>query len=397
MGIVILLFQLGYHISNFMVRTVETLPVSMVKEEQCISSDGYIVRNEIPLSQATDGILSPSVPDGTRVSVGNVVAEAYDSGAAQSQHLRELSVAIHQKSLLEQAISQKGSYSGTSAEREIARLLSEINKLTADGKTAGISTLSDSLQVMLYIRQLKAGKDLSKIKQSLEEKIDGLKAQVGGAITTVESTESGYYFSNCDGYESQLSINDLESVSSSELRALLSRKVQPQISPTSAGKIVTDYKWGIVMEIPFQDAQSFVQGKQYQVKMEELGDTHISVKLQRTIVELGSDTVILIFVCTDMPLGFSYTRYQSVSVVIGETEGFRLPITAIRQLNGITGVYILKGRVVEFREVSPVLMVDGAVLVSSSAEPTGKYSMLNRYDTVIVRGKELQIGKIISE
>ena len=121
------------------------------------------------------------------------------------------------------------------------------------------------------------------------------------------------------------------------------------------------------------------------------------MKLQRSIIEFGSDTVILIFVCTDMPLGFSYTRYQSVSIVIGETTGFRLPITAIRQLNGVTGVYVLKGRVVEFREISPVLMTDGAVLVDSSAKPTGDYLMLNQYDTVIVRGKELQIGKIISE
>jgi hypothetical protein len=250
---------------------------------------------------------------------------------------------------------------------------------------------------MLYIRQLKAGKDLSKVKLSLDEKIADLKIQVGGAITSVESTESGYYFSHCDGYESQLSVKDLDSVPSSELRALLRREVEPQISATSAGKIVTDYKWGIVMEIPFHDAQNFSEGKQYQVMLEELGDEKITVKLQRSIVEYGSDTVVLVFVCTDMPIGFNYTRYQNVSVVIGETKGFRLPITSIRELDGVTGVYVLKGRVVEFREIAPVLMTDGAILVDSTAEPTSKHKMLNQYDTVIVRGKELQIGKIISE
>jgi hypothetical protein len=178
---------------------------------------------------------------------------------------------------------------------------------------------------------------------------------------------------------------------------LLNRKIQPQISATSAGKIVTDYKWGIVMEVPFNEAPNFVQGKQYQIKLEELENEKISAKLQRTIVEVGNDTVILIFICSDMPIGFRYTRYQNVSVVIGETEGYRLPISAVRKLNGITGVYVLKGRVVEFREIAPVLISDGAVLVDSSAQPTGDYSMLNRYDIVVVRGKELQVDKIINE
>ena len=397
LGIVILLVQVGFQIADFMVRSIEVLPVTTVSEDQCITSGGYIVRSEIPLTQNADGVLSPTVPDGTRVSAGDVVAELYNDNETQLDHLHELSVLMHQKSLLDQAFSQKGSYSTSFVDREIARLKSEIDSLTAEGKTAGIDTLSDSLQTMLYIRQLKSGNDLSEVKESIDEKILDLKNQVGGALSSIVSGESGYYFSSCDGYEMQISMKELETVSSADLRALLNREVEPQISPSSAGKIVTDYKWAIVIEVPFNDAQNFVQGNTYQVKLEELGEEKITMNLQRSIIEYGSDTVLLVFSCTDMPIGFNYSRYQNVSVIIGETKGFRLPVSAIRQLNGITGVYVMRGSVVEFREISPVIMVNGAVLVDSSATPTGEYPMLDFYDVVIVRGKELHVGKIISQ
>jgi hypothetical protein len=395
--IVILLVQVGVQIAASMVRTVETLPVSQVSEDRCITVDAYIVRSEVPLIHSTDGVLSPTVPDGTRVSVNDTVAEIYDNNNTQTQQLQELSVAMHQKSLLEQAVSQKGSYSSGAADREIARLKSEIDLLTSQGKTSGLSALSDSLQIMLYIRQMKSGNDLAKVRKSLDEQINNLKEQVGGALSTVSTDCSGYYFSSCDGYEQYLSVEDLDTVSSSELRSLLARKSQPQISASSAGKIVTNYKWAIVMEIPFNQAQGFSEGNQYPIMLEDSADEKITMKLQKSIIEYGSDTVVMIFTCTDMPVGLNYTRYQSVSVVIGETQGFRLPVTALRQLDGVTGVYVLRGCVVEFREIVPVMMTDGAILVDSTAEPSGKYPVLSFYDMVIVRGKELYVGKIINQ
>ena len=395
--IVILLVQVGVQIAASMVRTVETLPVSQVSEDQFVTANAYIVRSETPLIHSTEGVLSPTVPDGTRVSVHDTVAEIYDNNNAQMQQLQELSVAIHQKSLLEQAVSQKGSYSSGAADREIARLKAEIDSLTAQGNTSGLSVLSDSLQIMLYIRQMKSGNDLSGVKQSLDEKISNLKEQVGGALSTVSTDYSGYYFSSCDGYEQYLSVEDLDTVSSSELRALLAHKSEPHISASSAGKIVTNYKWAIVMEIPFAQAQGFTEGNQYPVILEDSADEKITMKLHKSIIEYGSDTVVMIFTCTDMPVSLNYTRYQSVSVVIGETQGFRLPVTALRQLDGITGVYVLRGSVVEFREIAPVMMTDGAILVDSTAEPSGEYPVLSFYDMVIVRGKELYVGKIINQ
>ena len=114
-------------------------------------------------------------------------------------------------------------------------------------------------------------------------------------------------------------------------------------------------------------------------------------------MEYGSDTAIVVLSAEEMPRDFSYVRYQTLSITLNQTKGYRVPVSALRNLDGVTGVYVLRGSVVEFREVSPVLLSDGAVLVDAHAEPTGKHQMLSFYDTVIVRGKELYVGKIVDQ
>lgn len=394
---VILIVDIAYQLAGSAVDSVDTLPVASVTEELTIDADGYIVRNEIPLEVISDGLLTHTVSDGTRVTAGEKVAEIYGDNEGQSEKLEQLYDALARKQLLDEAFAQKGSYSAGSVDREISRLKGMVDELTAKGSTVGLSELTDSLQIMLYIRELKVGNDLSDVRTALDTEIASLEDAVGGALSSVKSDRTGYYFSSCDGYEGYFSLNDLKSADPDDLRAALHRKIKPTEVAGNAGKIVTDYTWCVVVEIPFGAVKDLSEGKQYAVGLTELDNQKLQMKLDRLTVEYGSDTALAVFSCTEMPAGFSYTRYQTVSIVVGETDGYRIPVGALRSLNGITGVYVLRGSVVEFREISPVLLTNGSVLVRSDAEPTGDYPMLNFYDVIIVRGKELYVGKIVDQ
>ncbi len=394
---VILMVDIAYQLGGSLVSSVETLSVSTVREDQTISADGYIVRTEVPLSFAAEGILSYTVSDGTRVSAGTKVAEVYGNGENQAENLDRLNELVSRRQLLDQAIAQKGSYSSSAIDREITRLRQEIDRMTSTGNVSGITPLTDALQVMLYIRELNVGNDLSALQTKLDDEITALKETVGGALTAVRSNRSGYYFSACDGYESYLTVEEALSASADELRALLHREQAPTDFTATAGKIVTDYRWCVVLEVPFTAAQTLKEGKEYALILSELDGVKQTMRLERLVLEYGSETTMLVFSATEMPAGFGYTRYQSVSIVLSETDGYRIPVSALRRLNGITGVYVLRGSVVEFREIAPVLLSDGAVLVSATGEPTGEYPMLGIYDVVIVRGKELYVGKIVDQ
>lgn len=394
---VILIIDIAYHLMGTMVNAVETMPVTTVQEDRLLTSVGYIVRSEKQLVSSFDGIVSHTVSDGTKVAAGDNVAEIFGNSAQQAEQLAELQRALRQQSLLKEAFAKKNAYSQLSADREIARLTAEINDLIAQGETEHLQSLTDALQVMLYIREMKTGKDLTEAQTNIDAQVVALKEQVGGSLATVQADRTGYYYGECDGYESYLSVSDLMSADTELLEALLAKQKAPQDTAGTAGKIITDYTWCVVMKLPFKDAQALSEGKTYPVLVSGTGDTRLTMKLERTIPEYEKDSTLLIFSCNQQPQGFAYSRYQKVSVVLSNAEGYRIPVGALRMLDGVTGVYVLRGSVIEFREVAPIHLTDGTVLADASASPTGKYAMLDYYDVLIVRGKELYVGRIVHQ
>ena len=397
MAALILIVDILYQFAGSMINSVESLPVSMVEEDISVSAECYIVRSELPIEFTSDGLISHLVTDGTRVSAGDKVAEIYSGDSGQSGTLEKLAETKARRQLIDEAISQKGSYSSGAVDREIARLKSEIDRSVSKGDTDGLETLTNSLQLMLYIRELKVGNDLSTVKETLDSEIAALEEKIGGALASVNSQSAGYYFSSCDGYENYLKPEDLQMASAQTLRELLDHQKKPASTAATAGKIVTDYRWSAVIEIPMTAARPLVQGNLYQVDFAESADVRVEMRIDRMVMEYGKDSALIVLSAEEMPQDFSYVRYQTLSIVLNQTKGYRIPVSALRNLDGVTGVYVLRGSVVEFREVSPVLLADGAVLVDAKATPTGEYEMLSIYDIVIVRGKELYVGKIVDQ
>ena len=397
MAALVLTVDILYQFVGSMINSVESLPVSMVEEDISVSAECYIVRSELPIEFTSDGLISHLVTDGTRVSTGDKVAEVYSGDSGQSETLEKLAETKARRQLIDEAISKKGSYSSGAVDREIARLKSEIDLSVSKGDADGLETLTNSLQMMLYIRELKVGNDLSSVKESLDNEIAALEEKIGGALSSVNCQSAGYYFSSCDGYENYLKPEDLQMVSAEQLRELLDHKIKPASTSATAGKIVTDYRWSAVIEIPMSAARPLVQGNLYPVEFAESADARVEMRIDRMIMEYGRDSALIVLSAESMPQDFSYVRYQTLSIVLSQTKGYRIPVSALRNLDGVTGVYVLRGSVVEFREVSPVLLADGAVLVDADAQPTGEYQMLSIYDIVIVRGKELYVGKIVDQ
>ena len=72
-----------------------------------------------------------------------------------------------------------------------------------------------------------------------------------------------------------------------------------------------------------------------------------------------------------MPQNFSYLRVQDVSVELAQYRGYRIPISALRYHEGMTGVYTLAGGYVMFRQIDVIYEGNGYVIAAdySVAEP----------------------------
>ncbi|MBR4979522.1 MAG: hypothetical protein IKX77_03120, partial [Clostridia bacterium] len=107
--------------------------------------------------------------------------------------------------------------------------------------------------------------------------------------------------------------------------------------------------------------------------------------------------------------GFSYKRKQKIQIINNRITGFAIPKEALRIVDGVTGVYILDGDIVRFRMVN-ILTTDEDYYIgdmnnpylsedynpSESAEDKKLYKYLSLYDNIIIGGKSLFDGKIVS-
>jgi len=117
-----------------------------------------------------------------------------------------------------------------------------------------------------------------------------------------------------------------------------------------------------------------------------------SCVLEKKIIQTSSDTVLLSFSASEIPEGFSYMREQMVEIVRSSDSGIRLPKSALRVIDGEMGVYVLSANTVKFKRIEILYTSDSFYLVNGIDEK----DPLGIYDKVIVKGKDLYDGKVIS-
>jgi hypothetical protein len=87
------------------------------------------------------------------------------------------------------------------------------------------------------------------------------------------------------------------------------------------------------------------------------------------------------------------TRWLDLTVVYEEYEGLKVDNRAIRVVDGVKGVYVLTASQVKFVEVTVLWTGENYTIVERKNSDS---KVLRIYDEIIVKGKNLYDGKIIS-
>ena len=211
----------------------------------------------------------------------------------------------------------------------------------------------------------------------------------------------GYFYTEADGYEEAFSEIDIDTFTIQGYRNLAQK--QPDMSSGNnekgelIGKIVKSYAWYIVCEIPFSESHSYVNGKNYTIIYPYNGDKELQATLYRTITEPGSDRAVLVFKNGMIVDGFNFLRSQSIELVNNSYSGYRVPISAVRIVNGEKGVFVLNGSVVKFRTINPLFEKNGYIIVEPRDLTNPDHqTRLNIGENVIVGGGEYYDGQLVS-
>jgi len=391
---------LGYHVVERFSPGLELIDAVPTTVTKTVDVDGYIMRDEEALyaSTATEGSVVPAISNGGRVAVGNKIVDVYSEASADIElRLEEIDEQI---ALLKKSKSENRSVqSAAGIESEIYDTVSAIRGHAERGDYADALSLRVSLLVDIKKKDILTGEitDYDAQISQLQTEKNQLKSTLGRCLETVYSGKSGYYFSDYDGYGNVFDPDKIGELTYEQFADMIG--ADPYFSlRLCIGAMVNDYKWYIACPMPRNDANGFEDGWKYTVDFSYSNET-LSMQVERVINDTDSDNSIVVFSSEKMPLNFDYTRMQPVSIAVKDYTGFKIPVSAVRVIDGYQGVYVKNEVTIEFRRVNVIYEDNGYMICTGNPNADSEneeYGWIERNDIVVVSGTELYSGKVVS-
>lgn len=392
----------------------ETEVAEEVTVQEKVNLEAFIVRDEQYIDGKASGTFVPAVSDGDRVASGDTVARicATEQDAADFAQLEE-SIKMLDRYVQLSEQTELDALDMEKLNKDIDEKYTDFLQIVGSGKYEGLNESINELEDSLASKQVLMDGEInidSKIAD-LEKKISELEAK-NISTQSVAAPLSGYYISNVDGCESAVGYKDLSKLSVSMVNSAL--KYTPRTVEGKMGKIVASYKWYIIANIDSKYSKILEIGEPLKVNIPEYGFTDVPVVVEYMSEESGGKIAVGIS-CNVMNETYANIRFENIELVIGEHTGYRVKTSAIHTFDPsketttgksdgdeptqkpeiITVVYILRGNVMNARRVE-VIYTDGDYsIVRNDTKSSQGIRPIQRYDEVIVKGRNLENGRSI--
>lgn len=383
-----------YHLIGLFDGEIATYAAGVTTEKTVLHSNGYIFRDETVLTASGErGIADYAVSDGTKVAKGQTLATVYESGADKQRALARMDAQI---ALLEASLG--GVSEGTDpseVKTELNRSYNDMIKLLAAGESGGLSENAEDFLVALNRMDLLwQGEKAPAVKTlaSLRDARENLLASCGGS-KGYTAEESGYFTATVDGYEALFTMSAVETMTGDDFFDLITRF--PQSTEGAYGKISKTSEWRLVLPVSEKEAKSLKEGETYEGLFEENGKSTLPLTLERIVEAPEHDAVIVIFSCDRLSEGFAMNRCQSVQITLDSVSGIYVPRSVVRRVDGVRGVYILRGNVVYFRKIEILYEENDYYLVKDGMTGDEHTTYLQVNDLIITKGKNLFDGRVV--
>lgn len=370
-----------------------------------VSADAYIFRDEHPVLSSGSGTACYFFSDGEKAPKGAEILKIY-SLDTDAQIQEEINI-LHKKIELLEKSSVAKTYSTTDLESLDMSIASKIDNIIAavgNGSLTMASLNEDELLVLMNRRSsiITAAGGYDYVIDNYENKIKELQGHLTGASSVVTTGEAGYFYSSSDGYENMFTLDLLEHLSMEDYYNLESKLPDDNLISRSEGKIVTSVKWYITICLDKRTISRITEDKpqsyKYEIRFPYSDNTSVEMKLEKVISQTNYDTAVMVFSSSTHIDNFNYTRRQPVEIVTEYYSGLKIPVSAIRVVNGVTGVYTLDGTVVHFKTATVLNEENGYCICSLPyKDDINRISKeaLSLYDPVIASGVGLYEGKIL--
>lgn len=172
----------------------------------------------------------------------------------------------------------------------------------------------------------------------------GQTAAVDAQNTALNAGASGYFSRDCDGYEALLTPESLRTLTLEKLYAL----VPERVSSLAYGRLCTGQSWYFLCPMPLSRQNDCRVGDSVLLL---LGQDEYPAEIFR--VGMAEDgEFLLILRCKSRLAEVCSLRQVTATVRFGAQTGLLVPKSALRLLDGKTGVYVRQCGLRRFKEVT---------------------------------------------
>jgi hypothetical protein len=374
----------------------ETALLSVGSDSEMVK--GVFIRNEEVVTYDGQGILNYEVPDGGKLGIGSVIANAYSS-ENQIQIKRRIEQLENVYALLER-ISNPGT-TQTAQPTNISTLLTETYKSflydRERGEFSDLQSEREEMAVLLSTYRLVTGKDAGyeERMESIRSEINSLTLAQEAPLNTIRANKTAYFVSYVDGQEEALRLDNLDSLTVAQLDAVTDSY---STEKSTVGKLIDCYDW-VLAAVVDNSAKIYEVEDKVTLKFASTSDT-VTGEIVLLNNDEGAEKTIIGISCETLTYDLVQHRTENVEIIRGEYKGIKVPRNALHfqtfteettdpitgeavpQNVSYRGVYVLNGEQPEFRKLD--VIYEGADYVITSQNAGSGYLLL--YDSIITGG-----------
>lgn len=369
--------------------------------DDSVSFKAVYIRNEEVVRYSGNGVVSYAVSDGGKLGKGSVIAEIY-ADESQIDVKQKIDDINNQLNILKK-IQNPGTIESAQP-ANLATLIDEKYRSIISDRESGniedISSKRDELAVLLSTYQLvtDAASDFTKRINDLNTQITQLKSTETVSLDSIVSDKSAYFVSYADGYEEQLTVDKLSSITPELIGSV--KDSGPLNEGDIVGKLIEGYEWYAAGVIDNREAK-FAIDEDVTLKFQSTSDTVEGTVYDIRDTKLPGQSIVIVK-CDEITYDLVQHRTEQVEMIKGEGEheGIKVSRKAIRfkdieetvidektgkkttKTVNCKGVYVKLGEQINFKKLDVIF--EGNNYVLSSMNAGSDYVSL--YDDIVVEG-----------
>ena len=397
----IILFLAVYLGVSFLLTYGSSITTVVVKKgtaEDLISCEGYFFKNSELILSPESGYIDCLKEDDEKVKKGEAVVSIY-TNEIDANLKKEISDVTEKITALEKTVKYKTSIGAdeNKSEQSIAEEIKKIGRLSDKGDIEEISQIKKNLNLILLRRVNKIDNADETELQILNEELSKLKAKQNEQSHTIYAQSAGIFVSKVDGTEELMSLSALEEngITHKKLQEISRFKPKTKVvtkvdEGEAVGKLVDNYKWVMVAEVPVSQSELLSVGQEIHMRFSDSDEEPV----RGTIIGISGENngKVIVRIRSNKYSKTVYRSYKSEVQLIKRTySGIKVPQEALRIVDGKKGVYVLRGDLAKFISVEIKYSDDEWVVVAESDSE----GSLKLYDEVILKGRNLYNEKVV--